>query len=237
MRFHVESEFGKKGSTQLPADGDIVAVGIASSSDVDICEVGPYRLGPMSIVPCRGGETVEALRGFRATNLNGSVPSLINQNLVLQLYESCDALVPPGPRAPVMVASGPIFLAGAGLFTLALRVPFSGRKQCVFNVRRVTETAMPADNTAVVRGVTYVDRDTQRTFPTAPEYKEVQAALVLAGGASTLGGIETIQLGRVWYVGGGGDLQEGFDELELWLDGTASLTQSIAHAVASGERG
>lgn len=239
MRWVSFAEFSTQKAVTLDA-GDFVAVGIAASSEIDICLVGGHVLGPQTLV--QFSTTVEAIRGLRTGLLPSGVSAPpVGQRLVLQLYERCDVLIPPGPRSPLVVTSDfYVVPAALGVTNPILRVPFAGRKQCAFAVKRSAGTEATDDLSYLVRGVKYnaaafqkinrgvlVDGADQRCVFTETTTGTVGLTLSTADGASPLN--------RVFYVGGAGDNQEDFDELELYVFGNAG--NAYAQAVATGDRG
>lgn len=232
MQFVTCADFLERRQLTLP-DGKFVAVGIAASSEVDLVTINGHVLGPQALVPY--GTTCEAVRGRRNEPV-AQLAGTIGQKLVIQLYERCDVLVPPGPRAPIVVSSGVRVLSNtlAGQEPL-LRVPFSGRKQCQFAIQ--FETTSGAYN-ARVRGVRYQTGEYQKlknNFDThAYVVDDADVPLVI-----TASGPDGDIQATVFYVGGGGDLQEAFDELELYVYGIAEGPFESVHAMAeaSGERG
>lgn len=165
MQWQSFPNFNLGGSAQIQ-QGPYVACGIAAGSEVDTCLVGDQKLGPMSLVPCRGGTNLTALRGYRTyggqpiqnqlETPGGAPGGQVGGTLVLQLYEACDVLVPPGPRAPLLVSG---FVASTALpatnatAALLLRIPFHGRRQGTFSVKRAGNIEL----NVLVQGVRYLD--------------------------------------------------------------------------------
>lgn len=243
MQIQSIGDFLRLGAGVVP-NGDYVAVGIAPSSEVDVCIVGDrYTLSPGSLVPCKGGTKLTAVRGYRTIPSGGTIPyDPIGGTLDLLLYQSCDLLSPPGPRARLLV--GNLIDYTAPNAALLLRVPFSGRKHAVVSVKREFDTT--TDLNITVRGIRYRPREVLRRFSKAvyeseQSFMEVAQTETYFNGAgslpeSTLDG-DTYQLGRVFYVGGGGDNQEGFDELEVWVDHASSSSVIWGEIEVNGERG
>lgn len=238
--------FNFNGSTTLPTG--FVAVGIAPGSLVDICSVGGYRLGPMSLVPW--AHSLTALRGLRTRPSDGGSGTAFPQDQLdlLQLvgYEKCDALVPPGPRAPATVAGSILngqLQTTAPNANLLLRLPFMGRRMAAFHISR---RQLTADLNIVIRGVRYVPREIYAGGAGATVYQsmydEVVDTLWAGTGArplSTVGEIvlndtqygTNVALGRTIYVGGV-DNQEVYDELELYVYGASDAGSDV---FATGE--
>lgn len=240
------ADFARQGSAQLP-NGNWTHVGIAPSSVVDICDVDGLTLGPCALVPVRpGGGKVTAIRGYRTGAIVGGANYEQFTSLVLVLFEACDDVFVPGPRSAAFRSAQPLNLA-PGTDVLALRLPFSGRKQAVIAARR--QDGDTADANIIIRGIRYHSPASIKTMlvggggdPTQFPFLEVAATETLFNGAaslptSALGGVENMPIGRVFYVGGGGDFQEGFDELEVWLTTTGAAGVMYVQGEASGERG
>lgn len=233
MRFHVEGDFARTGKTTLPSGDAFVAVGIAPSSDVDLCLVGNHRLGPGMLVPY--STTVSAIRGYRTpTSLDP-----VGGALALQLYERCDVIVPPGPRGAYHASAfGNAFGVNVATAERVLRVPFQGRRQAVIAVKRADGDTGDAE--IHVRGVRYLSRERIAAAPTQQPYFEVVATETLfdGGGAiptSGLGG-GSVATGQLFLVGGDA-VPVGADELEVWILGAAVGTGVYVQVEVTGERG
>jgi len=216
MRIHSIGDFARGWEQPLPP---CAAVAIAPSSDVDLCSIGGHVLAPGAVVPY--APTVIPVRGYRTDD------DPIATGLVLVLYDECDAWLPPGPRtARVYQGSG-----GGPDPQRVLRVPFSGRKQAAISIQRASALEEPAI-VQTVRGVRYWSREAIRGgLVLPPVCTEVASSVVFE--ASTL---DAADLGAMVYVGGGGDSQESFDELELWYHDAGS-SGLVVQAEVSGERG
>lgn len=245
MQFHIATDFNRVGIGVLPP-GKFVAVGIAPASEVDICRVGALTLSPCSLVPFN--TNIKPMRGFRTGIDSLTTDPYVSNNdmLVLVLYEACDFVVPPGPRAPVLREA--IIRISDGYATaprLALRLPFAGRTQAVVAVRR--ENGSVTGVTATVRGVRYLTpaqynakilvanppNDDQEPFFA----EQVETIVYTTSTVDQVGGPNTNQtVGGVFYIGGNGDNQEAFDELEVWIFGVED-GDVLIQAEASGERG
>lgn len=229
---HIIDKFTERGGSTLPTNG-FVAVGIAPSSEIDICKVGTNVLGPMQLVPFSTG--VEAIRGERLNMLNdgatlaSSAP--LGATLALWLFKQGEPLVVPGPRAPRLYTSNMFTMAVAAPSTGTLpnlRVPFSGRKQAAVSAFAF-DAAAPAVS-LLIRGLNYGARFDFPVTGIGP-FRDDAPVVAFAGSAGGITGGGVIR-----YVGGGGDLQEAFDELEIYLYGSASSTGYLVVEV-SGERG
>lgn len=234
MKIHTVANFTQQGTASLP-NGNFRAVGIAPGSEVDVCKVGGRMLSVGGLVPFNSG--VEAVRGIRKPNGN---TTLTLGDLELVLYEACDPLMQPGPRAPTLRAAR---VKGADLRTTPardgvattanLRIPFQGRRHATFFMRRTDGT----DFSFIVVGVKYRDRALMGAFDADVEaYFDESATDTwsvsgvvpvsgLAGGGS---------LSAVRHVGGF-DSEETYDELELYCWGAAGGDLYI-QAEADGER-
>jgi len=229
MKFFTFPDFNQQGSGQVPA-GDFVACGIAASSDVDVCRVGSHMLGTRSLVQLRGGETIEAVRGFRTGELQAVDAATIRGALVLMCFERCDVPFCPGPRAPSIESK--IVIGGTddyNITRLTIRLPFSGRTQAVFTLNHEGGSPM----TATVRGVKYASRELIKkiAIEADPVYSEVVEALTFPAG------LDGKNVGAQFYIGGTGDNQEAFDELELWIQAADDSGDVYIEGEASGERG
>lgn len=239
MQFLPIDNFGFTTGT-VPA-GDFVAAGIAASSDVDCCKVGSHRLGPMGLVPCFAGAQITPMRGYRTGSVAvlGGGPPRVQSQLVLMLFERGDIIFQPGPRAPYIdQARLPAMGANAAAATLALRAPFFGRSSAVVCASRLGGDT--TDATMVIRGVRYhaypvpgaltdqgfITETTQALW----EGNAAQPVSVLTTGTDKLLGVANI--------GGEGDFEESFDELEVWVYGAAGGTPGIHVQIeVTGERG
>jgi len=246
--FHA-ADFATRGSATIP-NGDYIAVGIGPGSHMDMCAVGGSVLGPMSLVPLGqgGGANVTAIRGSRSGPLNTNdgvatpyAPDGTFGMLELLLYERCDPLVPPGPRAPIIKATQNGAFVGGGL---ALRMPFMGRKTCAIFAKQ--ETGINSDFTVTIRGIRYFATPSMTAAQFAqhaintefPFAEEVVLGTYFKGGAtrrlSTVGtDAPNYELGVAGYVGGNGDMAEAFDEIEIWTTAVGAL---FVQAEVYGER-
>lgn len=252
MRIVTFSDFGFSGGA-IPV-GNWRACGIAPNSNIDLAEVGGARVGPCSLVPCQAGMPVLPVRGFRSGAL-GTADTLAEQasnvrnlsTLALVLYEECDGLIPPGPRATWR--GGGFFELPGAVNKLVVRAPFHGRKQAHVAVRGEDGVTV-TDQQIIVRGIRYLPLEFLQGVKDSPEdyqpfVEEATPVSVFNGGAS----VPTSSvdpdipspnlLGRIENVGGGGDNQEGFDELEVWLIGDGGAYQGVGFVdvEVSGERG
>jgi hypothetical protein len=228
-------DFNFRGSA--PLSGDFRAVAIAPGSEVDVCMVGSRLLAPGTLVPF--DTTVAAVRAYRIGSLGGAASTRIGGKLELVLYEPCDELFAPGLRAPAM-ASAIIQAADySAVPRLACRLPFAGRTQAVVAVR-TTGGTQPI--TATVRGVRYLPRNVLLNLTPAQlaasenYFDEDVESLTFA--ATTVDGAPAGQVvGGMFYVGGNGDLQEAFDELEVWVACGAADGPMYVDIEGSGDRG
>lgn len=262
MKFHTITDLGFNGGASLP-DGNFVAVGIAPSSALDTCMIGPHMLGPQAIVPFN--TQVTAIRGYPIeTNIGDEYDSTLLRprsidQLVLVLYERGDVLVPPGPRAPFFESSTLVSGGGSSRSTFgttvatagcAFRVPFFGRKQAKIAIRRFDSAGgFVGGVTLVVRGLTYLTKaqisaciyHQPNPIGNVNSIYEDAASVAIPGDPATISAITSggnRRLGEIVYVGGGGDNQEGFDELEGWIYGAADPDSMVTCQVeVTGERG
>jgi hypothetical protein len=238
VQLHRVNKFLTNGRGSIPT-GPFVAVGIHPSSEVDLVDVAGHRLGVGAIVPCEGGIEVKAVRN--APQLAGAAftsEDFAGQRLVLQLYEKCDQLIPPGPRLPVFregfKAAADIGVDAANAGTPIVRLPFHGRTMATITFRRTTDAAdltllVVGFNHGEVGGNTGMIRITEQTTTTWWN-GAVPPAVTVHGGAS----LDTLQA-RTVYVGGLSDAAEGFDELMLFVYGAAGGDARL-FAEAYGER-
>lgn len=139
-----------------------IAAGIHPESEVDLVRIDGALITVGSLAP------ISPIQGCVAEAVRAALPRfgytddaqhhahdgvhIIGEELVLALYEKCDALVPPGPRAPryqsvnVTDEDLPILEADAQLIT---RVPMQGRSTCAIAFGRETSSL---DMTIVVFG-------------------------------------------------------------------------------------
>jgi hypothetical protein len=243
MKVHHFSAFNLKGGASLPAG--YKAVGIHPSSEVDLVQVDNDKLTVMGLVPTNPANTVKltALRSYRDTGLDVAEKDQVGGYLAVVCYEECDDLENPGPRRPFtfgvrldLAAFGATTINAA---TLVQRVPFMGRQQLALYLKRSTTGA---DLNVVVRGVRYFDRDQLVKIinagdgPTVPYVDELQDSWWGGAAAAPVSAIDgTTVLGRTIYIGGGGDLQECYDEFEIWAYGAAGGFAYIA-GEALGDR-
>jgi len=228
--------FLTRGSASIPA-GDWVAVGIHPSSEVDLCDVGNYRLGVNAIVPVNTGDSVRAVRSLKNVdsaalaallNTTGGGPADGNKapsdKLVLQLYEACDEWQPPGPRVPYVTQA---FVPTTQMTTtqatakLIARVPFSGRKTLAVFVQPAGPTSLvviglryplPASISGLLLG--------EESPVTVVPVNLMTTGAVMAGSTNSVG---------VYYT-------ENFDEMLVYVwtpGGAASVSVAIE---AYGER-
>jgi hypothetical protein len=216
------------------------ACAIHPSSEVDLVDVGSYRLGVGAVIPLSPTAPTE-LRAVRRAPLamfNPGDADDIGQQLVLQLYEECDELVAPGPRMPLSRAGTVVAAslgAAVGAANLILRVPFQGRRMACVRFKRNTALA---DLSLVVVGASYgfkkdalgqsglyVEKTTETWWDGGGVAPQVAAGVPLAGQ------LEVRQL----YVGGFGDGAEAFDELQFYVFGAAGGDAEVT-VEAYGER-
>jgi len=240
MKFYADNDFLQKGSTQVPLSGaKFVAIGIASSSEVDLVNVGGHILSPKGIVPFTGHDPLLSVRGPYTNALEGVTTALDGvknpgSKLCVQMYEEGDPLVPPGPRAPYVafanVANMPATPATAAL---VFRIPFAGRSHAQIHVAG----NVFADLSLVIRGVKYAGPP--RSTITTPFFDE-QAAVDLwngAGASPTTAVLASgLGLSASWHVGGNADLEEDYDELQVYAWATAAMNTYTFQAEAWGER-
>jgi hypothetical protein len=252
VKVHTLPNFAVKGQGVLPA-GDWTAVGIAPGSIVDTCLIGGHRLGPMSLLPItQGGIAVQGLKARKATSSIGGengfdkdevegVPFPLGGHLgslELLLYEKCDQLVPPGPRAPFRVANR---VVGTAFGVLALRLPFMGRAAAV--IAATGTLGENIDFTIKIRGIIYHSLPLGESIGNADTIATVQDFIAEAtdqtyfqGGATRrVSWVNTQNLATIVYVGGRGDLSEAFDEIEVSIISAGGAT-AMVQAEAYGER-
>jgi hypothetical protein len=235
MRLFTIDGFLSGGARQLPTIADAIAVGIHSSSEVDAANVNSVRLSVMSLVPLNGGSGI-TITPFR-TPLNPLVVSWRNpadnnttpgEKLVIVVYEACDKLVAPGPRAPyefgVAVKAMPI---AAGAAALVARIPFSGRRQLSLFV-----TPNANDATVLLRGIRY----TLASAGNASLSISTEAPVVVVAANQVSANGDGIVLGRELIAGGGSDLQEGFDEIQIFAWQVAGSNSCVFSGSVFGER-
>lgn len=144
MKLHTFDDFLTHGTAPAPK-GDWRGVAIHPSSEVDLVDVGGYRLTVGSVVPWNA-ELAAVRRALGAfTYLDSAIHksldglNVVGEKLVLAFFEQCDSLVPLGARAPTfrnLVTSDdniPVALADSQLM---LRVPMQGRSRAVVSFTR-----------------------------------------------------------------------------------------------------
>jgi hypothetical protein len=241
-----------------------VAVGIHPSSEVCLVDVNGVKLGVGAIVPIGKAATKlyavhwplngDQLIGAEAGNYTPAdgQTEFLGDNLVLQLYSDCDALIPPGPRMPfykdVRVLSAEVG-ATAELAKLAMRIPFHGRAACAIAVTRPGDTD---DVNILVVGRAYGRRNPSSFLSSLWEkaannfgdqggvWHEMAVQTRQNGGGvgATTPTIESTATGYRWrqfVVGGEADASETFDELLVFVYSAAAGDVWIT-AEAYGER-
>jgi hypothetical protein len=162
----------------------------------------------------------------------------LEASLVLQMYEADDPLVPPGARAPTLRRAQKIAdadLANTRITAdLALRLPFYGRRQGTIRFGRTTDAQ---DMSCVVVGINWGRRS---SGVTVMQLSESAVETWMNGGTGLCGTGDTLTgqyLHRVIHIGGGGDAQEAFDELAVfvWAD-IPGGGDVLVEAEAFGER-
>lgn len=241
MKLQQFDEFLTNGQALI--DGGYTAIAIHPSSEVDLVDVGGYRLGVGAIVPV-SKSSPSKLQAVRVApdELTGEGDPLlardVGQKLVVQLYEPCDQLIPPGPRLPVFrQRSFPAAGLGGntGDASLVLRVPMQGRSQMTLTFRRDTDVE---DLTVVPVGILYGDR-TQGIQQGTRFVPDAAVTWWDGGGAAPTVGVSATYAAelasRVVHYGGGGDSREAFDEIAIFAYGGVGGDVYIA-AEAFGER-
>lgn len=256
MRVLAFDRFQLVGQAALSTPG--VAVAIAPGSEIDTCKVGDYVLGVGSVVPWQ--PTVTPTRGFRIQDNDGiTIDPKQPGRLELLVFECAGEIWAPAGRAPtsrsVLVPTGSIGTT-ALTATRIMRLPFFGRRQATFFIRRRDAAA---DTNIVIRGIKYLPRELIAKFAAAGPFGNLHwtdeiTDSIFAGGAgqpaSSINGggfgtdfpdtapqpFGSALLGRSIHIGGGGDLQECYEELELWVWGAAGNTDLHAYAESYGER-
>lgn len=246
-------KFLTRGSFELPAG--VIAAAIHPSSEVDLCDVGGmHRLSVGGIVPLPQNQivSVESVRNpLIGDQLFGTEPGNITiydgeeepgGKLVLQLYDKCDALMPPGGRVSyykdIEIAEADI-PATEEAAQLAMRIPFHGRAQCTVGMWRSGGTQ---DLSIIVVGRSYGRKGAR--LSNGSDFTD-QGGVVYEhgtqtwwnGGAVPESSVEAgVYLWRVFHVGGLGDSAEAYDELQLFVYGGAGGGIARITAEAFGER-
>jgi hypothetical protein len=245
MKVFAVDNFLVKGSAGLPS-GAFRAIAIHPSSEVDLIKVNGRLLGPGTLLPMTPGETpsIESVR-FAPTVYEGASDitdrSQAGQLAVVQLYEACDSLDPPGPRVPSL-RYGKVLAANLGAVigaaNIIARVPFSGRRMARISFMR---TANPVDLSLVIMGVVWGTKVDGGIGPGLEGHVVQQITQTWWNGAGaaptiTAGGVAGLGQARIIYVGGGADAEEGFDELVLFVFGGAGAGDAVVFAESYGER-
>lgn len=213
------------GQGQIPSG--FRGAAIHPSSEVDLVDIGSARLGVGGVVPLTGGSTVKAVRAL------ASNPSTVGESLVLALFESCDVMVPQGPRVPVsksVVLDAQTMGAIGANATFALRLPFQGRQQAAISFRRSDATK---DLSLFVLGARAGFRGQAGPVLTSASDTETWWDGVAAPTSP-----QGFAVARTIYVGGQGDNVEAFDELIVYVFGPAAAGAETVTVVAEawGER-
>lgn len=234
---------------QLPRG--FIGVGIHPSSLVDQVDIDNVRLGPKSIVPLNPTQTANVQRvrwpivddATIGTPGAGDAPgdgdALFGQKLVLQCYEPCDALVPPGPRTPyyrdISIAAASLGTTGAAA-NIALTIPFWGRTTMCLSVMR---TSLAQDLSFFVVGRKHGNRSESRIVTALPSFADQDGVWtesgVFAWGIPTNTLDPTVPRWRTVYFGGLGDAAECYDYLQVYCYGPAGGGDVLAVAEAYGE--
>lgn len=254
MRLVTFPNFSFAGAQEVNYD-NVVAVGIAPCSIVDIALIGDQVLGPQSLLPFRAGMSIRPIRGFRtyalalpAIQRGSDVPDVMQNgvpgldgSLSLLLYEKCDLLAPPGPRAPSVV-----YARAAGLqipngnYACMMRMLTHGRVAGSIFVRRTSGSITGC--TIAFRFIKYYDAPTCRQMIAnagAPAYIDANSfvqdnSLALTFPASALNSVYTGDawndpLSKVLWWGGQFDNFRNHDEVEVWMgfDGLDTTGKNI----------
>jgi hypothetical protein len=149
MKLHTIDNFLTDRSQAAPK-GNWRGVAIHPSSEVDLVDVGGYRLTVGGVVPWpTGGADIQPVRHSPGGYANPNIETaqhlsldglhVVGEKLVLAFYEECDALVPLGSRAPVfrtlITGDGnvPELLEDAQCM---MRIPMQGRSRAVISFAR-----------------------------------------------------------------------------------------------------
>jgi hypothetical protein len=238
MKLFAADNFLTKGSAQLPS-GDFRGIAIDSSSEVDVVEIGGRVLGVNQVVPFQGDVRSvrypgDALNTGQATYgaVVGGDAGPTGEVLTLKLYEACDALVPPGPRAPVFRRAKFADTQMTATVTnakLAFRLPFHGRRMACLSMWRSDSTR---DFNLLVVGARYGRKGSVQFS----DYVESGPFAWWNGAALPASSMDSTNLqnqSRVFYVGGEGDNVEGFDELFVYAYGASAAGSN--YCVVTGE--
>lgn len=219
---------------------ECVAVGIHPSSEVDLVLVDGVLLGVGAIVPARRASTLQSVRIAPADIISADDYATVGGKLVLQLYEKCDALIPPGPRLPwsrsVRIKDAAIGVDAANA-TLAFRLPMWGRPAAMIFFTRLGAEDLTMVPVGARYGIAQLGLN--------PDSNNTQGPLLVPGPATTfvsgtLVGVNATLAGEVAStfasVGGDGDAFEYFDEIFVFVYGPAAGGDAIISAEVAGER-
>lgn len=232
MKLVTIDQFLTKGSGQIASAGeDFVAAGIHCSSEVESCTIGGFKLGVKSLVPITPGSAQQALADRISANQSGQMTGFNacldgqqypGEKLVLALYESCDGLQPPGPRAPYLTRAAatalPTTAAGA---QPVCRLPMSGRTRAALwwaaqnNTCTIVVSGYRA-NFGVAKGYFHVVNTTLYTTPDQTGVAGFEAGVT--------------DRHRAVYID-----NESFDDLLVWAFDSAGGSISF-FAEVTGER-
>jgi hypothetical protein len=233
MKIFTFTPFLTRGAAEISAG--FRACAIHPSSEVDLVTVGQHRLGVGAIVPLSKTQPTP-ITAVRAAP-DGFTPNqqdawTVGQHLVLQLYEDCDELVPPGPRmavsrsAIITAAALPALVANA---VIAFRLPMQGRAMACIRMQRSTTAA---DLSLLIQGWSWGEE--RAASNQGPRVVESSENWFNGGGAGAVAGLRGDVLARQVYVGGDGDGETPFDELVVYAYGAAGGISYI-EGVAFGE--
>lgn len=223
MKIFTEPQFLAKGSTQLPNYEGMRGVGIHPSSEVDSCTVAGVKLGVKAIVPVGAGAEVRAdKRKFNNitfpglalqfdTSVADNAPNA-GDKLVLQIYEACDRMIPPGPRAPYLSRASSSGLPGTKVLAAPMfKLPTSGRTRIALSWMALNiQAIVNVSGVRMTYGVQPLTNDGRGTFgyviSNTTDYNSPATAMASAG-PSQPAVIPT----RTIYID-----NESFDYLLVW---------------------
>ncbi len=242
MEVHSFANLSSQGEQALPK-GAWIAAAIHPTSELDLCTVGGRRLGTRSFVPVGAGEKVAPIRGFRSASdlSNLQDQTRLGETLTLILFEAGDDIEIPAARAPlvreVQIDNSTIGTTQAGA-TLALRLPCSGRASAAlyFQSTQITQNVF-----IVIRGIRFHAFEAIKS-PSVLQYRpftdEIYDDMWGGAGAQPQSVITpgNYNLGRTIYLGGNGDLDEAYDEFEVYVWGVQTAGTLFVHGEVYGER-
>lgn len=209
MKFQSFSDWGKTRCVQTdPSETEFVGIAIGPNSDEGLVLVGDIPLQAGRVLPLRSKKYgIERARPLDITDTANPGPTGSKlaslRTLSLLMFEDVAELGGNYDRADGVYDATNIVIAGNAT-TLALAVPFVGRREALFVVTSETIGANPFSYS--VKGARYMRSS-----------GEIERYVLHADANATLSADETL----AFYVGGN-DNAEKWDQLELYISTTGT---------------